>query len=75
MNRSDPEARRQRAAARASWPIHRTTLGAPDSERVDASLGERVAMVYELTLAAWAMSGRPMPTYRRSEMPGRVLRP
>jgi hypothetical protein len=45
-----------------------------DDGFVDAPPGERVAMVYELTLAAWALSGRPMPTYSRAEIPGRLIR-
>jgi hypothetical protein len=29
--------------------------------------GERVAMVWRITQDAWASSGRPLPTYTRSE--------
>ena len=36
---------------------------------------QRVAMVWELTRGAWALSGRPMPTYARAEMPVRMVRP
>ncbi len=32
-------------------------------------------MMWRLALDAWAVSGRPLPTYSRSEMPGRVIRP
>jgi hypothetical protein len=30
---------------------------------------QRVAMVWELTLEAWAVSGREMPAYTRAETP------
>lgn len=31
-------------------------------------------MMWPLALDAWAMSGQPLPTYERSEIPGRILR-
>jgi len=65
-----------RAKARANWPIVKSCL---DDEDDLASLArfspsERVAMVWQLTLDAWAMSGKPMPTYTRATMPGRLVR-
>jgi len=72
----DDEARAERAQARASWPIRRTTL----AEQDDAGLvlsgtpAERIAMVWRITLDVWASSGRPMPTYTRAEMPGQFIR-
>lgn len=30
---------------------------------------ERIAAVAELTLEAWRLSGRPLPSYTRSTMP------
>jgi hypothetical protein len=67
----------ERARARATWPIRRTTLaGEPlTDERLPESINERVALVARLTELQWALSGLPLPTYRRNEMPGRVLRP
>ena len=35
---------------------------------------DRVAMVWALTLDAWAMSGKPIPDYPRAAMPGRIVR-
>jgi hypothetical protein len=32
-------------------------------------------MVAELTRRMWELTGRPMPSYPRAAMPGRVLRP
>lgn len=36
--------------------------------------GERVAMVWQLTVDAWALGGREIPSYPRHSMPGRVVR-
>jgi hypothetical protein len=71
---SDEQARR---AARASWPGLKTTLtespGAEDL-RDTTTAEQRVAMMWELTAGAWALTGRPVPSYTRAEMPGRVIR-
>lgn len=73
---SEPSERALRASRRANWPGSITTL----AHQADAAIvregtpGERVAMVWRVTLDVWASSGRPMPSYARSEMPGRVIR-
>ena len=71
----DPEAEKRRLQ-RASWPVVKTTL---DRELTDVvttgTPSERVAMVQRLTLDAWAMAGLPMPSYRREEAPGHIVRP
>ncbi|KIG18363.1 hypothetical protein DB30_00648 [Enhygromyxa salina] len=36
--------------------------------------GERVAMVWQMTLDVWASSGKLIPEYTRANMPGRLLR-
>lgn len=36
---------------------------------------QRVALAVRLTRAAWSMSGRALPSYERSEIPVRVIRP
>lgn len=69
--------RERRRAARAHWPIEKARLGEessanPPLETTTAS--ERMAMVWHLTLDAWAMSGRPVPAYTRADMPGRMVR-
>ncbi len=38
------------------------------------TVAERVEMVELLSRRMWEISGRPIPTYARPEMPGRVLR-
>jgi hypothetical protein len=66
-----------RARRRAAWPGELTTL----SDQADAAIvrhgtsGERVAMVWRITLDAWASAGRALPSYTRAEMPGRIIRP
>ena len=70
------EGARARAAARAAWPGRKARLGDQDDSAAPAGAtpSERVAMVWQLTLDAWAMMGQSIPTYTRAEMPGRVTR-
>lgn len=70
-------ARRERARARSQWPVRRYAVGAePDdgADTADMSAEERLAMMWELALQAWTLSGRPLPDYSRRDAPGRVLR-
>ena len=66
-----------RAAARAHWPGLKTTLAEAPGDDLSASTTaeQRVAMVWELSAQAWALTVRPVPDYTRAEMPGRVIRP
>lgn len=76
MSDTDPQrdARAARRRARATWPGRLVRqLDEQEVEIVDAPPGERVAMVYELTLAAWAMAGKSIPDYERAEMPIRIV--
>jgi hypothetical protein len=68
----------RRAAARASWPGLKTTLAeAAGAEDLSASTTteQRLAMMWELTLGAWSLTGLPLPDYTRANMPGRLVRP
>ena len=71
----DPEIA-ARAAARKSWPIRVYRLGEEpaDDLRATTTAAERVEMVWQVTLDAWALAGRPIPDYPRSEAPVRVIR-
>jgi len=66
----------ERRQARANWPIRRVALrdetltDARDTSTVD----ERLALVWVLTLRQWEFAGRPLPTYARAAMPGRLIR-
>lgn len=74
MSMADDE-RRQRALARSTWVGRVVRLDElPEVELVGGTPSERIGLVRELTLAAWAMRGATIPTYTRAEMPGRVIR-
>ena len=66
----------RRRAARASWSLRVFRLGEEPTEDLSATttVAERLAMMWPLALDAFAMTGQPMPTYTRDEMPGRVIR-
>jgi hypothetical protein len=70
------DARRARALARAHWPGVLTTLEEQDDAVIvtHGTAAERVGMVWQITLDAWASSGRPLPEYTRATMPGRLIR-
>jgi hypothetical protein len=70
------DARAARARARAHWPGAVTTLvGQADAAIVrHGTASERIAMVWRITLDAFASAGLPLPSYSRADMPGRVLR-
>lgn len=65
-----------RAAARKSWPIRVYRLGEepPDDLRATTTAAERVEMVWQVTLDAWALAGRTIPDYPRNEAPVHVIR-
>jgi hypothetical protein len=71
------ELRRQRAAARRSWPLRRYRLGEEPGDDLSATTTpeQRLAMMWELALQAWKLSGRDLPRYSRAAMPGKVVRP
>jgi hypothetical protein len=69
--------RAARAAVRASWPGGLRPLASlreRDDLLLDRTPAERMAMVWRLTLDAWALGGRELPDYARGDAPGRVLR-
>lgn len=61
------------ARRRATWTIRRVER---DDGRAPcpADPAERIAMVEVLSQRAWALSGKPFPTYDRHEMPIVVIR-
>ena len=72
----EADARRVRALARANWPGERTDLDS-QSDAIfvrHGTPGERIGMVWRVTLDVSASSGRSMPQYTRATMPGRVIR-
>jgi hypothetical protein len=73
----DREAAEARRAARARWPVARFRLGhEPPADLSDVTTAaERLAMMWPLAEAAWALAGRPWPSYDRSTAPTRLFRP
>lgn len=72
---AEPE-RRSRAAGRRDWPVSIHRLGEEPGDDLSATTTpeERLAMVWPLTLEAWRLTGRELPSYERSAMPVRVIR-
>ena len=56
--------------------MRRYSLGDEPTENLQSSTTaeERLAMMWELSRQAWLLSGRGVPDYPRSRMPGRVVR-
>jgi hypothetical protein len=76
MHSDDDERRKQRAAARASWPLRNLRLEEEDGvlDLSALSVSERFASVWRLTQDAWAFRGEPLPDYARDKTPIRVVR-
>jgi len=67
------------AVDRGSWPVRVYRLGAEprDDLRASTTPEVRLEMMWPLAAEAWALTGRPVPSYPRSETPVslRPLRP
>lgn len=59
------EARRRRVT------IAKRRLGERDDDVIDGP--DAVSLVYQLTLASWALAGKPFPKVARSELPIRFV--
>ena len=66
----------ERRLARQQWPIRVVRLGAEElvDGRDTSSVDERIALVWTLTRELWAFTGRPIPSYDRARMPGKITR-
>jgi hypothetical protein len=76
-DRSMREGAEARRHARRHWPGEKLELGTlGDETQAHATFtpSERVAMVWQLTLDAWAMSDAALPSYTRAAMPGSMSR-
>jgi hypothetical protein len=69
-----PSTVEERARGRHNWPIRRFTLATlPDDDLSTTTTPEqRLAMMWPLAVDAWLMAGRKIPTYSRSDAPGRL---
>jgi hypothetical protein len=59
------------------WTVRVYRLGEEPADDLSAltTPEQRLAMVRVLTSRMWELTGRPVPSYERAAMPGRVLRP
>lgn len=76
MNELQEERAKLRRANPSRWPVRRYRLGEePIADPLDQrSATERVAAMWPLAVSIWTLSGRSLPEYERSQMPGVVLR-
>jgi len=67
----------ERRRRRMGWPIRKVALGEEElaDPRISEDVDARIALVWTLTRQQWAFGGLEIPQYRRSEMPGRIIRP
>ncbi|MFN8640483.1 MAG: hypothetical protein U0802_02020 [Candidatus Binatia bacterium] len=63
--------------ARSTWPIRRYQLGAepPDDLSAVTTAAERLRMMWPMAREGWQLAGRPLPVYRRGEIPLRLYAP
>lgn len=52
--------------------IRKTRLG-DETDPAPVTGAEAVSLVWRLTQQAWSLSGQPMPTYRRDQIPFRFV--
>ena len=62
---------------RHRWPVQKYRLGHEPGDDLSGTTTaeERLAMMWPLTLEAWALAGLEIPTYDRGEAVVRVIRP
>jgi len=60
----------------AKWPVRAFRLGEEPGDDLSASttVAERLEMVWTLRDRMWELTGRSLPSYRRAEIPVRVIR-
>jgi hypothetical protein len=73
MNASD-STKAERRAARRDWPVVKTTLSEQTRAAQPVTPEAGLAMMWQLALDAWAMTGKPLPKYSRAEAPVRCFR-
>lgn len=57
---------------RATWPVDVKTMGEAEVPVVFGTPESRLRAVGELTEQAWALAGKPVPTYERHNAPVRL---
>jgi hypothetical protein len=73
----EAEARKLRAQQRReTWSIKAVPLeDAGEPPAAPGTVAERFVELWQLSHSTWVFSGRAFPEYKRSEMPGKVIRP
>jgi hypothetical protein len=61
----------EKQQARGAWPVRLYRLGDEpgDDQSGTNTPEERLAMMWDLALDAWSLTGRPLPDYPRHETP------
>ena len=70
-----PEPPRERARRHRTVRVYRLGGEPGDDLSAVSTPEQRLDMVVELSRRMWALTGRPLPSYSRGSMPGRVIRP
>ncbi|HET7622109.1 MAG TPA: hypothetical protein VFK39_09550 [Gemmatimonadaceae bacterium] len=70
MSEALPPTRRTNMVAR----VYKLGAEPGDDISSNSTPEERLAMVVVLTRRMWALTGRPIPSYRRSEIPVSIVR-
>ena len=65
------------SSRRSAWPIRRFRLGEEPPEDLTGvtTAEERLRMMWVMAREGWALAGRSLPSYLRSETPSRLYRP
>lgn len=71
----EPEPSPTRPRRPCTVRVYRLGQEPPDDLLSLTTAEQRLAMVTLLTHRMWELTGRPVPSYPRAAMPGRVLRP
>jgi hypothetical protein len=68
------DARRARAdARRRRATLRKATLQSVEEDLSPLRGAEALSLVDRLTVECWSLAGRPLPTYRREEIPVRFV--
>jgi hypothetical protein len=68
--------RAERRAQRRKWPVRVVPLREERPVKLgdEVTAEERMAMMWQLTQEAWAIAGREIPDYERSDIPIKLLK-
>lgn len=71
-----PDVGAGKGASHGAWSAGVYRLGEEPSEDLSAvtTAEQRLGLVWELTARMWTLTGRPLPSYARSEIPVVVVR-